>query len=57
MPRVSDVTFFGPKEVSWGPRLSDVTFFGRTKHLKGPFGLRVSDVTFLDQRRSVGAPC
>ena len=27
-PPVSDVTFFGPKEVSWSPTVSDVTFFG-----------------------------
>ena len=28
VPPVSDVTFFGPKEVSWSPPVSDVTFFG-----------------------------
>ena len=35
-PRVSDVTFFGPKEVSWGPRVSDVTFFGPKEVSWGP---------------------
>ena len=30
---------------------------GLSKHLKSQFGLHVSDVTFLDQRRSVGTPC
>ena len=28
VPPVSDVTFLGPKEVSWSPPVSDVTFFG-----------------------------
>ena len=28
-----------------------------SKHLKGRLGPRVSDVTFLDQRKSVGVPC
>ena len=29
----------------------------QSKHLKGQLGPRVGHVTFLDQRRSVGAPC
>ena len=51
--RVSDVTFFGSKEVSWGPVLVTSRFW----ITGGQLGSRVSDVTFLDQRRSVGVPC
>ena len=36
--------------------LSSSSRFQSSKHLKGQLGPRVSNVTFLDQRRSVGVP-
>ena len=49
----------------WGDFHVTARYFSRSpvyssilsKHLKGRLGPRVSDVTFLDQRRSVGVPC
>ena len=42
-PRVSDVTFFGPKEVGWGPVLVTSRFSTKGGQLDPP----VSDVTFF----------
>ena len=44
---------FGSKEVGWDPVLVTSRFWIKGGQLVS----RVSDVTFLDQRRSVGVPC
>ena len=47
-PPVSNVTFFGPKEVSWTPLLVTVTFFGPEEVSWTP-----SNVMFFGQKKEL----
>ena len=53
-PRVHHVTFFSPKDVSWGPVFVTKRFFG-SKEVE--WGLVFVTKRFLHQRRSVGVLC
>ena len=53
-PPVNEVTFYGPKKVSWGALWTTSHFFGTKEVSLGPPWMMSH---FLNQGRSVGAPC
>ena len=54
-PPVGDVTFFGPKEASWGPPLVTLSFLDQRS--AGEWGPLFMPLHFLDQKRSFVGVC